>query len=132
MPFNVSMSDSLLRVEFNQSFHAPSNYQALIDNVLSVLKSRPAVRPFDLLIDWKQHFIQIPVEQKLCIQYLGVYKSLGLQRVANVSPEHPVVDWQIEQLRRQHPDLRIVALPSVQLALAWLSDDSEVPTHRRA
>ena len=121
-PFEIAKSDNLIEITFNESFHHAKNYQCLISAVLTLLHNRQNVTEFSLLINWREHFIQIPFEEKQCIQMLPLYRELGLTHLVNVTPAHPVVSWQLDMIAKNNPCISFFSTDSVAIGREWLTE----------
>lgn len=123
-PFIVAVSSNLVTVRFLGSFHHTIHYRGLINGVLTITAERITSRPWALLVDWGKLFVQIPEEEKLCMRLLQEHQKKGLAYVVNVTPKHPIVDWQMEKLTGSHPELDIVTVDTKTDGLNWLNSKS--------
>ncbi|MDM7861214.1 hypothetical protein QTP81_11475 [Alteromonas sp. ASW11-36] len=119
-PFCISTSENFIKVKFTESFHHTRHYRGLINGIVSVVDNNIHVPRWALLVDWGDWFIQIPEEEKLCMRFLKEYQELGLAYLVNITPKHPIVDWQMEKITDSNPELEIVTTDDVKVGEYWL------------
>lgn len=121
-PFSLSKSEDLVKARFTESFHHARHYRCLINGVLKVAQSQFENKPWAILIDWGTSFIQIPEEEKLCMRFLHEYYQKGMKYLVNVTPSHPIVEWQMQKISKANPEVDMFTTDSFEAAEAWLTD----------
>ena len=119
-PFLLAKSDNMLQAQFTESFHHARHYRCLINGVLTVAENQFKGHPWAIMINWGGSFIQIPEEEKLCMQFLHEYYKAGLKYLVNVTPSHPIVEWQMQKISKANPQVEIFTTDSVEAGEQWL------------
>ncbi|WP_100657571.1 hypothetical protein [Alteromonas flava] len=120
-PFTVEVAENMVQVRFLESFHHTKHYRGLINAVMDIVATSLPNKQWALLVDWGNLFIQIPEEEKLCMLFLQEYKTAGLRYLVNITPKHPVVDWQMNKIIAKHSDIDIMVSDDVTEGLRWLA-----------
>ena len=121
-PFLLSKSDNLIKAHFTESFHHARHYRYLINSVLHVTSSHFQHQQWAILIEWGSSFVQIPEEEKLCMRFLHEYYQKGLKYLVNVTPSHPVVDWQMQKIAKANPEVEILTTDLIESGELWLGE----------